>query len=144
MSILGIMSTVSQTLKDAIGDRDGRLHVVTGGTPVIFSTTGAAAISLTTSIGANYHRPSRLKRLAVTFSAAPTTSESLTVTHTVYASGSRPSPVIYTVNPAALGATSIVYIWEGGYELGLGDELVLAYTNTNTKTIKAELVLEVL
>jgi hypothetical protein len=144
MSVLGIISTVSGKLSNAIGDRDNRLHVVTGGTPVIYSITGAAAISLLTTIGKDYHRPVKLKQIQVTFSTAPTTSESVTLTHNVYGDGSRPSPVIFSINPASEAATSIIRSWVDGYLLSMGDELTLAFTNTDTRTVKASIVLEIL
>jgi hypothetical protein len=144
MSVLGIISTVSGKLSNAIGDRDGRLHVVSGGTPVIYSTTTAIALSLSTSIGTQYRRPARLKRIVVTFSTAPTTADSLTVTVYPYGSGSRPNALVLSLTPSATSATSVVNTWDSGYDLALGDEVVMAFTNTDTRTIKAEIEIEIL
>ncbi len=144
MSILGAISTVSGTLINMIADRDGRLHVVTGGTPVIYSTTTAVALSLSTTLGTGYKRPAKLKRIVVTFSTAPTTSESLTVTIYPYGSGTRPNALVLSTNPSTTSATTIVNTWDSGYDLALGDEVTMAFTNTDTRTIKAEIEVEIL
>ncbi len=131
--------------KDVLVDKDGRVLVVSGAEPKVYSTTGAAAISLTTRTTAEFSgRPKKLKRLAVTFSTAPTTSENLTLTQSVGDDGSRPAVVLYSRDPASVAATSLLAEWEQGYDMPATDELVLAYTNTDTRTIKAEIVMEVL
>ena len=135
--------SVTGERKEVLSDREGRLLTSSAGLIKVYSTTGAAAISLTTTVGADYARPYNLKRVALTFSTAPTTSESITLTHNTY-DGRRPSPVIFSNNPSLAAATSVVNIWDGDYRIPVGDELVLAFTNTDTRTIKAEIMVEVI
>ncbi len=113
----------------------------------VFPVTGAAAISQATTMAADFpKRPWRLKQVSATFSTAPTTSENLTLTQNPGRKfANRPSTVLYSVNPASPSATSVINIWEsGGLRMQAGDEITLAYTNTDTRTVKAEIVVEVL
>ncbi len=131
-------------------DDDRRLLVnaENGKITKLYSITGAAAISKATTVATDYPgRNWRLKKLEVTFSTAPTTSENLTVTRTTLGSvpNTRPLTVVFSVDPSAISATSILQIWEdGGIDMRAGDEVTMAYTNTDTRTIKADLEVEVL
>ena len=110
----------------------------------VYKTTGAAAISLATTVGTDYpNHPWKLKHIALTFSTAPTTSQSVTVTATPPHS-SRPSTVLFSQNPSLTAATSIINTWEEeGLDMQSGDEVTLAFTNTDTNTIDAEIVVEI-
>ncbi len=110
----------------------------------VFHTSVVAALSLATTLAAFYPLRSKLlRRIALTFSMAPTTSENVTLTLAA-THANRPDAVLYTRDPSAVAATSLVNTWEDGYWLGPEDELTLAYTNTDTHTIKAEILVEVL
>lgn len=132
---------------DQAGDRDGRALVVEGGKMEVFSTTGAAAISLTTTMKNRTNgRPWRLRRVSATFSTAPTTSENFTITHVNGGeTGARPLTVCFSTDPSVTSATSIEQIFDEGGRLMLpADEVTIAYTNTDTRTIKVEAICEVL
>jgi hypothetical protein len=95
------------------------------------SDTGSAAASLSYTVptGGTFD----LNSVTVTLSAAPTTSENLTVTLDS-AIGAAYDVVLYTVDPSATSATSIT--WQPTVPLYLrpGDAVTLAYTNTDTRT----------
>lgn len=105
---------------------------------------GAAAISHTTDI-TNKHpdKKWRLKYFSVTFSTAPTTSQSITVTKSPKDTN-RPATILFSQNPSLTAATSILQIWEDGVAMSPGDEVVIAYTNTDTRTIEAEIGVEII
>ena len=133
--------------REILGDEEGRQYVVEGGRGYVFTVTGAAAISLKTTMNGVFpNRPWRLKHISVNFDSAPTTSENITLTQnpgSLFAD--RPSTVLFSNDPAATSATDVVNIWEaGGLKMQPGDEVTLAYTNTDTKTVKAEIVVEIL
>jgi len=116
--------------------------------PIIYPLRTAGALSLTTTIATNFPGVlMKLKSIAVTFTdaagtpTAPTTSQNLTLTLTP-AINVRPSTVLYSGNPSVSSMLSMEKRWLGGRELELGDELTLAFTNTDTLSIKAEIVLE--
>jgi len=68
----------------------------------------------------------------VHFSAAPTTSEDLTLTLDSV-SGAAYDTVLRSVDPSASSATDV--LWEGPFYLANGDALDVAYTNTDTRTV---------
>ncbi len=110
---------------------------------VVYRTTGAVAISLVTTLETDF--PGQYKRLIsleTTWSTAPTTSESLTLTLTA-ANPNDPDVVLYSVDPATASLTSLVKTWEDGYPIMPNDELTLAFTNTDTRTVRVKLILEV-
>jgi len=131
--------------RDAKGSKEGRTLTVDGGEIKTYETTGAAAISKATTIRTDYDgRPWKLRQLEVTFSAAPTTAGNMTVTKTAL-SPNKPDTLLFSTDPSATSATSVVQIWEdGGLLMESTDEVTLAYANTNTKTYKAIIVCEVL
>ncbi len=104
-------------------------------------TTGA--LSKKTTIGNDFPgKVWRLKHLSVTFNTAPTTSENVTLTLNALGAN-RPSTVLYSVDPSALSATSIDQIWEGsGRKMQAGDEVTVAYTNTDNRTVKVDITVE--
>jgi len=147
MTDLRVRSQKTRQWADALGDADGRVAVTSGGKLEVFSTTTAIALSLATTMkNRTQGRPWRLRRVGVTFSTAPTTSQSITVTQSIGGeTGMRPLTVIFSNNPSLTSATSVEYIWDApGREMFPGDEVTMAYTNTDTRTIKAEIVCEVL
>ena len=133
--------------KDALGSKDGKQLVISGGETKLYTTTGAAAISKATTVVEDYPaRDWKIRRLEVTFSTAPTTSENFTVTRSILnkSAGERPLTVLFSQDPSATSATSILQIWEDGIAMQAGDEVTIAYTNTDTRTVTAELEVEVL
>ncbi len=100
------------------------------------SDTGAAALSLSYTVptGATFD----LNSVTVKFSAAPTTSEYLTITLDS-ALGAAYDVVLYKVDPSATSATSIVWMPSGPLYLRPADAVVLAYTNTDARTWGATL-----
>lgn len=110
-----------------------------GNTPVAggANATGAGAISLT-------YAPTHffdLLALYVHFSAALTTSESLTVTLDSVL-GTAYDTVLFSVDPSIGAATDIVHNFEK-LQLRAGDAVVVAYTNTDAVTYGVHLNAEV-
>ena len=70
----------------------------------------------------------------VTFSAAPTTTENLTVTFKSR-HGTAFDTVIHTIDPSTDSLTDIYYAPEAAVPLNKGDKILLEYTNTDTGTI---------
>jgi hypothetical protein len=113
-------------------DAQGNLYVkdATLGTDVLAVTaTGAVAINTTTAIAAEW----KLVQVTVHFNSAPTTSQNITMTLDNI-TGSAYDTVLYSVNPSLSAATDIVYIPDGEFKFRSGDELAVAFTNTDTKT----------
>ena len=75
----------------------------------------------------------QLMSVTVKFSAAPTTSQALTLT-LVSDLGAEYDVLLYTVDPAVGAVTSIVWWPDHELHLGPGDGLKIAYTNTDTRT----------
>ena len=95
------------------------------------SDTGSAAVSLSYTVpsGATFD----LNSVTVKFSAAPTTSENLTITLDS-ALGAAYDVLLYSVDPSATSATSIVWQPDAPLYLAPGDVVTLAYTNTDGRT----------
>jgi hypothetical protein len=74
-----------------------------------------------------------LNSVTVKFSAAPTTSEYLTITLDS-AIGAAYDVVLYKVDPSATAALTIVWQPAAPLYLQPGDVVTLAYTNTDTRT----------
>jgi hypothetical protein len=72
--------------------------------------------------------------VTVHFSAAPTTSENLTVTLDA-ALGAAYDTVLLSTNPSLTAATSVVWKPDGQLLLGAGDVIVVAFPNTDTRTV---------
>lgn len=101
------------------------------------TATGAAAIAAS----ATAKRVCRLGSIAVKFSAAPTTSEDLTVTLNSM-TGAAYDTVLLTVDPSTDSTTSIVYIPDAPLLLEPGDAVDVAYTNTDTVTYGVTITLD--
>ena len=141
--------------KDAKGDIEGRLHTIPGGTPVTYYTSGAAAVSYTTTIATDYPgRPWILRRIEWTSDDTPSDTESVTLTKVAIessrlyrqaATSSRPDTLLFSHNPAGSSVKNIVNEWEGeGMKFVAGDEVTMAYGNTGTDAIAIEVTVEIL
>ena len=84
--------------------------------PAVITATGTTAISTLTTIGANF----KLSKIVVHLSAAPTTSENLTVTLDSNA-GSAYDTVLFSIDPSADNLQDIVYFPEGDMQFVSGD-----------------------
>lgn len=99
------------------------------------------------SLGFNATVPSgaiyRVMSLTVHFSAAPTTSENLTITLDANA-GTQYNTLIYSVDPSATSATDIVW-YPDGWEWMLegGDAVDVTFANTDANTVAAQLTFKV-
>jgi len=102
-------------------------------------TFGAANIAVTASPQAIY----RLVRMEVHLSAAPTTSENLTLTLN-YKGTTAYNVVIYKRDLSVGSVTDIVALFGEGYEFEEHDTIVLAYANTDVGTIGVRLVTQLL
>ena len=102
-----------------------------------FNATGAGAIALSTAMAKAF----RLVSLNVHYSSAPTTSENLTLTKNALA-GTAYDTVLFTANPAVLGATDLVYLPDKEITFLNGDELDLASANTDARTYGATILCE--
>ena len=108
----------------------------TAAMPVTFSTsvlktsaTGGAAINTTTAVAAEF----RLVSITCHFSAAPTTSESFVV-KLDSSLGAAYDTTLFSTNPSLSAATDIVFIPDESLDFFLGDEIVVTFTNTDTRT----------
>lgn len=113
-------------------DAQGNLYVKDAslGTDVLATTaTGSAAINTTTAIAAEF----KLIAVTVHFSAAPTTSESLTVTLDA-TSGAAYDTILYAQNPSLSAATDLVFTPDSELKFKANDEIKVAFTNTDART----------
>jgi hypothetical protein len=90
--------------------------------------TGSAAINVVGTVPAGPHY--RLVGVTCNFSAAPTTSESFTITLDAKA-GAAYDTLLYTINPSLLSTTDI--LWQPDEEIILepDDAIDVAYANTD-------------
>ena len=107
-------------------------------TPVVDVATGAAAIAKSS---AAHTTAFLLHSVTVHLSAAPTTSENLTITLNALA-GAAYDTLLSKVNPAAGALTDIVYIPDVPLLCQAGDVIDVAFANTNTKTYGVRIVTE--
>jgi len=104
----------------------------------LFQTfTGAAAIAETLAPKAKF----RLVRVEVHLSAAPTTSQSLTITLDA-GDGATYDTLLYTNDLSVTSVTDLVVEFGEGYEYEYDDEIDIAYTNTDVRTISGRYVYE--
>ena len=101
--------------------------------------TGAGAISEALSPGV----PFRLLRIEAHWSAAPSDSESFTVTLDA-GDGSTYDVLLDSVDPSVGSQTDLVFTYGEGYEYAKDDEIDIAYTNTGTDTVAGQYVYELL
>lgn len=107
------------------------------GTVVVVSATGTGAIAATTA------STKRFRLLSVTchLSAGPTTSENFVVSVDAL-DGAAYDTVLKQVDPSLVAATDIVYIPDGDDIYEAGDQITVAYTNTDGATYGLRIVIE--
>jgi len=107
--------------------------------PTVKNATGAAALSTLTAVADTY----RLTSVSLHFSSAPTTSENVVISLDSI-DGAAYDTVLYSVDPSASSATDIVYIPSGDLQFKAGDEILVAYSNTDTVTYGLRIVTQVI
>ncbi len=107
------------------------------GTIVVVSGTGIGVIPDTTA------STKRFRLICVTchFDGAPTTSEDFTVTLDAL-DGAAYDTVLMAIDPSLVAATDIVYIPDGDLFVEAGDQILLAYLNTDGNTFGTRIVIE--
>ena len=105
--------------------------------PAITKTvaTGAAALALTTAVAHAW----KLSSVLVHFSAAPTTVEDLVIS-VDSGSGAAYDTVLFRCTPASSAGTDFVFIPDAEFILASGDEIAVAFTNTDTRTYGATVI----
>ena len=101
------------------------------------SFTGAVAIAEALAPGAKF----RLLRIEIHLSAAPTTSQSLTITLDA-GLGAAYDTLLYTNDLSVTSVTDLVVEFGEGYEYEANDEVDIAYTNTDVRTISGRYAYE--
>jgi hypothetical protein len=101
-----------------------------------FNGTGTALMAFSGTVPAGQHY--RLVSVTCNFNAAPTTSENFTITLDANA-GVAYDLLLYTLDPSA-GATSDI-LWQPDEEIILegGDEIDVAFTNTDARQYGAQI-----
>lgn len=143
--MLGVRNDTPSTLVNVDGDYSpisvddyGRVLTKTvSATETVYNATGSGAISLSTSMSARF----KLNHITIHFNAAPTTSENLTLTLNAN-DGAAYDTVLYSIDPSADSSTDVFWFPEKDVIFENGDELDLAFTNTDTKTYGARIVVE--
>jgi len=100
------------------------------------STTGAGAITASQAAADG----DKLASVNIHFSAAPTTSEDLTITIDAN-DGSAYDTVLAKIDPAEFSLTDYVFVPEGDILLESGDAIDIAYTNTDAVTYGVQITL---
>ena len=105
-----------------------------------FSAAGAAAVSLQTQKDGKQFR---FVQATIKFNTLPTTSEDVTLTLKSTSLGVQYDVVLARADPSTGGGTGDV-VFQGEEEdvFTDSDELLLEYTNTDTRTFGARIVLE--
>lgn len=98
--------------------------------------TGNGALALTGTVPVGQHY--RLISVTCNVSAAPTTSENFTVTLDAHA-GTAYDTLLYSVNPSTLSTTDIVWLPDQDLILEGGDEVDVAFANTDARTWAAQI-----
>lgn len=104
-------------------------ETLSGTDVIVLNATGAVVMNTTTAIAAEF----KLLKIVCHFSAAPVTSESLTVRLDSIA-GAAYDTILYSLNPSLSAATDVVFLPDGDMKFKTGDELVVAFTNTDLRT----------
>ena len=99
---------------------------------------GPLALVASVPVGEAY----RVMHVTINYSAAPTTSEFLTIALDAHA-GAVYDMLMYTLDPSATSATDIVW-YPDGFEWILegGDDCVVSFANTDHRTIGAQVTLK--
>ena len=103
----------------------------------------AVAVSTTTTMAKDFKgRKLKLLSVELKWSAAPTTAENVTIDK-ISAHGTTQYDVnILTRDPSVGAITSLIYMPDKDYFLSPGDEIKVAYTNTDTKVIAGVIVVQ--
>jgi hypothetical protein len=101
----------------------------TGTDILIVTDTGSGALNKTTAIAAEW----KLIGVMLHFNTAPVTSQNVIV-KLDSVTGAAYDTNLYVLDPSLSAATDIVYIPDGELKFKSGDELVVTYTNTDTRT----------
>jgi hypothetical protein len=128
--------SISQNIGDVEVSLEAGVKVTVAGNLTTYSATGAGVIALTTGALATNKK---LKLITGKFSAAPTTSESLTITKD-NVTGAAYDAVVYTINPSVGSVTSFAV--ECDIPFYAGDICLGAFTNTDARTVGLQLVFE--
>ena len=107
-------------------------------TPIVDNATGAAAIAKSSAAHATAFL---LHSVTVHFSAAPTTSENLTIILNTL-TGAAYDTLLCKSNPSVGALTDIVYMPDVPLLCQAGDVIDVAYTNTDTRTYGVRIVTE--
>ena len=110
-----------------------------GNAPAVTNATGAVAIATSTTVAAHF----RLLAVTCHFDAAPTASENFTVTLNAN-DGAAYDTVLFSVDPSATSSTDLVYIPDGDLIFESGDEIDVAFANTDTVTYGLRIVTKVI
>ena len=100
---------------------------------VVTKTNGTGAQAIATSATVPAGGTYQLISVSCKFSSAPTTSENVTITLDANA-GAAYDVVLYSVDPSASSLTTIFWQPDQPIYLEAGDVVVVAYTNTDTRT----------
>lgn len=141
--ILAVRNDAGVSLAGTDGDytplsvnSSGALQVnVSAGTVAKTVATAALAINTTTALAAQF----RLVSVTCHFSAAPTTSENFVVKLDA-TDGVAYDTVLFSVDPSATAATDIVYIPDKELLFVANDQIVVTFTNTDTRTYGLRIV----
>ena len=133
------MGGASDTLRVVSASKP--LPIAVKATAVKVNGTGAAAIatSMTVPEGATY----RLKSVSLKMSAAPTTSQDLTITLNANA-GAAYDAVLYRFDLSVEAVTSLVWFPDEDLDLEAGDAIDVCYTNTDVRTYGVQITAEVM
>lgn len=107
---------------------------------VTSTTNTTGAISKTTAIPG----PARLKQITIHFNTAPSTSENFTATLDSIL-GPAFDTILYTVNPSSGSQKDIVFTpTNDDIILAEGDQIVVAFPNTDNRTYGVRIVTQAL
>jgi len=101
---------------------------------VATATTGAIALSATAI------KATEFKHVSLKLSAAPTTSENLTITINANA-GAAYDILLYSVDLSSGSTTTMVWYPDEPLFLETGDSIDVAYTNTDTRTYGVQITM---
>ena len=101
------------------------------------SATGSSAIAASHAVTSW----ERLLSVTIHFSAAPSTSQNLTVTLDAN-DGAAYDTLLFSIDPSASSATDIVWFPDGELVLENGDAIDIAFTNSNSRTYGVQITTE--
>ena len=129
------------TCKLLVGTAHGSFETVgaSGRRPIlVYEATGAAALALSTV----ENRRFKLVKVTVNFDTKPTTAEDVTLTLNAKASAAYDTVIGRATPSTGSGTGAVVFTGDDNDIFEEGDELDLAFTNTDTNTYGARIVTE--